>query len=234
MVQSQKKKTVASSSLPGFEPEKAADENVRTWWSAISGDAGEYFVMNLGKKVRVNAVQINFAEQNINPDASQETDYHAYKLYMSNDGKNWELLIDKSKNRTAIPHEYIELSEPVETAYIKVENVHTPKEGKFALLDLRVFGFGYSAQPESVENLSVERNKEDERYASLTWNKVDNVDGYLVRFGYQPDFLNQCIQVKDKNTNNLLLHILTKGVKYYYRVDTYNDSGISEGKIISE
>lgn len=234
MVQSQKKKTVASSSLPGFEPEKAADENVRTWWSAISGDAGEYFVMNLGKKVRVNAVQINFAEQNINPDASQETDYHAYKLYMSNDGKNWELLIDKSKNRTAIPHEYIELSEPVETAYIKVENVHTPKEGKFALLDLRVFGFGYSAQPESVENLSVERNKEDERYASLTWNKVDNVDGYLVRFGYQPDFLNQCIQVKDKNTNNLLLHILTKGVKYYYRVDTYNDSGISEGRIISE
>ena len=61
-----------------------------------------------------------------------------------------------------------------------------------------------------------------------------NADGYLVRFGYQPDFLNQCIQVKDKETTGLLLHILTKGVQYHYRVDSYNDSGITEGIVISE
>lgn len=50
MLQSQNKKSMASSSLPGFESEKATDENVRTWWSAASGNAGEYFVMDLGKK----------------------------------------------------------------------------------------------------------------------------------------------------------------------------------------
>ena len=229
MLQSFNKACMASSSLPGFEPEKAADENVRTWWSAESGNAGEHFVMNFGKKVQINSVQINFAEQDINPEAPKETDYHAYKLYTSNDGHTWKLLADKSGNKTAVPHEYLELSGPVEASYMKVENVHTPKEGKFALLDLRVFGSGYSDKPGQVKELSVKRNQEDERYASLAWNK-----GYLVRFGYQPDFLNQCIQVKGNETTELLLHILTKGVKYYYRVDTYNDSGITEGNVISE
>ena len=234
MLQSFNKACVASSSLPGFEPEKAADENGRTWWSAESGNAGEHFVMNFGKKVQINSVQINFAEQDINPEAPKETDYHAYKLYTSNDGHTWKLLADKSGNKTAVPHEYLELSGPVEASYMKVENVHTPKEGKFALLDLRVFGSGYSDKPGQVKELSVKRNQEDERYASLAWNKVSGTDGYLVRFGYQPDFLNQCIQVKGNETTELLLHILTKGVKYYYRVDTYNDSGITEGNVISE
>ena len=234
MLQSFNKACMASSSLPGFEPEKAADENVRTWWSAESGNAGEHFVMNFGKKVQINSVQINFAEQDINPEATKETYYHAYKLYTSNDGHTWKLLADKSGNKTAVPHEYLELSGPVEASYMKVENVHTPKEGKFALLDLRVFGSGYSDKPGQVKELSVKRNQEDERYASLAWNKVSGADGYLVRFGYQPDFLNQCIQVKGNETTELLLHILTKGVKYYYRVDTYNDSGITEGNVISE
>ena len=234
MLQSFNKACMASSSLPGFEPEKAADENVRTWWSAESGNAGEHFVMNFGKKVQINSVQINFAEQDINPEAPKETDYHAYKLYTSNDGHTWKLLADKSGSKTAVPHEYLELSGPVEASYMKVENVHTPKEGKFALLDLRVFGSGYSDKPGQVKELSVKRNQEDERYASLAWNKVSGADGYLVRFGYQPDFLNQCIQVKGNETTELLLHILTKGVKYYYRVDTYNDSGITEGNVISE
>lgn len=182
----------------------------------------------------MNSVQINFAEQDINPDAPKETDYHAYKLYVSDNGRDWKLIVDKSKNMVAIPHEYVEFPKPIETSFVKIENVHTPKEGKFALLNLRVFGFGYSDKPEIVKELSVKRNKDDERYASLSWNKVSDADGYLVRFGYQPDFLNQCIQVKDKETTDLQLHILTKGVQYHYQVDSYNDSGITEGIVISE
>lgn len=232
MLQSFNKKCTASSSIAGFEPDKASDENVRTWWAAETGNAGEYLIMDLGKEVLVNAIQLNFAEQDIDAKASPETDYHAYKLYLSSDGENWRLFVDKSENKTAVPHDYIEIPAGEKVSFIKVENVHTPKDGKFAMLDLRVFGNGNSALPAQAANLKADRNKEDQRYASLSWDREESADGYLVRFGYQPDFLNQCIQVKGNEKNTLLLHILTKDIKYYYRIDTYNDSGITEGTTV--
>lgn len=234
MIQSYKKECIASSSLSGFNVSNATDENVRTWWSAETGNPGEYFIMNLGKKVRINSFQLNFAEQDINQYAAKETDYHAYKVYVSDDGYTWNLLIDKSTNRTAVPHDYIELDKPINASFVKVENIHTPKNGKFALLDLRGFGYGFSNLPGKIERPTVKRNLEDERFAELTWPRVLNADGYLIRFGYQPDFLNQSIQVKGNETDKLLLHILTKGMKYYYRIDSYNDSGITLGNVISD
>ena len=115
--------------------------------------------------------------------------------------------------------------------HIVEEEEEKRRQDQSAADDLKLF---LPRKPGLVKKLSVQRNQEDERYALLTWDKVSGADGYLVRFGYQPDFLNQCIQVKDCETTDLLLHILTKGVKYHYRVDTYNDSGITEGVVISE
>lgn len=234
MIQSYNKECSASSILDGYDVENASDENIRTWWSAKSGDKGEWMMMNLNKKTTVNAIQINFADQDADLSAPKETEYHAYKLYVSDDAINWELIVDKSENKTIVLHDYIELSKPIEANYIKIENIHTPRKGKFALLDLRVFGSGHSPLPESVKINKIERDKTDERYASLSWEPVKNADGYLVRFGYQPDFLNLCIQVKDKEKSSLLIHILTKGVKYYYRVDSYNDTGITEGIVVND
>jgi len=52
--------------------------------------------------------------------------------------KKWNLLIDKSGNKTDVPHDYIELAKPVEARYIKLENIHMPT-GKFAISGLRIF-----------------------------------------------------------------------------------------------
>lgn len=234
MLQSHNKVCTASSSLEGFDIKNAADENVRTWWSAQTGDQGEWFAMDLGKETTVNAIQINFADQDTEWKASKDLNYHAYKLYVSDNGTNWNLAVDKSDNKTIVSHDYLELASPIKTRYIKTENIHTPLNGKFALLDLRVFGSGHSPLPSSVSIEKVDRDRSDERYASLSWKPVENADGYLVRFGYQPDFLNQCIQVKDKKKASLLIHILTKGIKYYYRVDSYNDTGITEGTVVND
>jgi hypothetical protein len=234
MVQSYLKQCKASSELIGFETKLAADENVRTWWSAKSGKPGEWFVMNLGKKTRVNAVQINFADQDADLNLSESQDYHAYKLYYSENGKDWTIFVDKSNNKTAVPHDYIEFKKPLMASYIKIENVHSPLNGKFALLDLRVFGNGNSPSPKKVGNVSATRDREDERFATVSWKKEDSADGYIVRFGYQPDFLNQCVQLKGNGKESLLIHILTKGIKYYYRVDSYNDSGLTKGETVIE
>lgn len=223
----------ASSSLEGFEPEFASDENIRTWWSASSGDPGEWLVMDLDGQKSIHAIQVNFAEHGQKKDNIND-DYTAYLIYSSRDGENWDLVVDKSNNRRVNPHEFIVLDEAIEASYLRVENAHSMNGGKFAIRDLRLFGSGDGSLPGVMTNFDVERDQKDERFAMLNWEPTDNVDGYLVRFGITPDFLNQTIQVKGNKTNSLMIHILTKGLKYFYRIDTYNENGISRGQVTAE
>ena len=68
----------------------------------------------------------------------------------------------------------------------------------------------------------------------MSWKAAEGAKGYLVRFGIAPDYLNQTIQVKGGDKTTLALHILTKGVKYYYTVDSYNENGVTEGVVVEE
>ena len=52
--------------------------------------------------------------------------YHQYRIYHSIDGQNWELVVDKSDNDKDVPHDYIELREPLKTRYLKIVNEHVP------------------------------------------------------------------------------------------------------------
>ena len=222
------KRCTASSSSAGYPADNASDENVRTWWAAASGGKGEWLCMNLDGKKQVRAIQINFAEHEIDTTAFH-SDFSSYIISISDDGEKWETLIDKSDNRRTNPHEYIVLDRPVETSFIRIENIHAPMSGKFAIRDLRVFGQGNGPAPQQVETPSVVRDSEDERFAGIKWNRVKQADGYMVRFGYAPDFLNLTVQVKGNQTDSLQLHILTRKVGYYYRVDAYNENGYTEG-----
>ena len=48
-----------------------------------------------------------------------------------------------------------------------------------------------------------------------------------------PDALHLNIQVQGAQTNKLTVSCLNAEVKYFYRVDAYNDSGISTGEVTS-
>lgn len=126
-----------SSTLGSFAANKAVDENMKTYWSAATGKSGEWIQSDLGTLSTVYAVQVNYADQDVDTDrlGKQTDQYHQYKLYYSIDGKKWIVMMDKSANKTDVPHEYIELSKPVQALYIKLENVHMPT-GKFAISGL--------------------------------------------------------------------------------------------------
>ena len=224
------KRARASSSLPNHPPELAADENVRTWWSAQTGNAGEWFEMDLGKRCRVNAVQANFAEQDCTSSSLRlPDDSHRYRLLGSVDGKVWLVLVDRSQNQTARPHDYAVLPEVRTLRFLRIENVRMPAGGKFALRDLRVFGHGEEAPPPPVAAPQVTRHADD-RNVTVRWQPVAHTDGYLVRFGTAPDKLWQCIQMQAGFSSSLTFHALNRGVTYSWRVDAFNGSGLTPGR----
>jgi xylan 1,4-beta-xylosidase len=220
------KPVLVSSTYGNYAPNKAVDENMKTYWSAASGNRGEWIQTDLGAVSTVYAIQINYADQDVDTDRlGKRTDqFHQYKLYYSSDGKKWTVLIDKSTNKTDIPHEYVELAKPVQARYLKIENIHMPT-GKFALSGFRVFGNANSAKPEAVKDFIVLRTEKDKRSAFLKWRPSDNAYAYNIYYGTAPDKLYTCIMVHGHN--EYWLKTMDRMKTYYFTIEAVNESGVS-------
>jgi len=213
-----------SSSLSGYPANNAVDESIKTYWSAATGAPGEWISTDLGGECTVKAIQINYADQDADLMGKQEGIYHQYKLYSSKDGKKWSLLLDKSKNTTDVPHDYIELSQAVDIRYIKLENLHVPT-GKFAVSGLRVFGLGHGSKPDTVRNFLVLRTEKDKRSAWIKWSPVANAYTYNIYMGTAPDKLYNCIMVY--GANEYWLKSMDKEVPYFFSIEAINENGTS-------
>jgi xylan 1,4-beta-xylosidase len=214
-----------SSSLTGYPPNYAVDESIKTYWSAKTGDSGEWISSDLGEISTIKAVQINYADQNATIMGKQPGLYHQYKLYYSTDGEKWTVLTDKSKNLTDVPHDYIELTKPVEGRFIKIVNLHVPT-GKFAISGLRVFGLGHGSRPDPVTGFIVLRTEKDKRSAWLKWTAADNAYAYNIYMGTAPDKLYNCIMVY--GANEYWLKAMDKDIPYYFRIESINENGVSD------
>ena len=129
-----------------------------------------------------------------------------------------------------MPHDYIELPDPVEARFIKLENIHVPT-GKFALSGLRVFGNGHGDKPDPVKNFVVLRTEKDKRSAWLKWTPVDNAYGYNIYVGTAPDKLYNCIMVY--SANDYWFKAMDKTIPYYFTIEAINENGVSlSSKII--
>jgi xylan 1,4-beta-xylosidase len=218
------KPVVVSSTLDAYYPNYAVDENIKTYWSAATANKGEFIQTDLGNTSTVRAIQINYADQDVAYLGKTLDKYHQYKLYHSTDGKKWNVLIDKSNNKTDVPHDYIELDQPVETRFIKLENIHMPG-GKFAISGLRVFGNGHHNKPDTVKQFIVLRTKKDQRSAWIRWSPVDNAFAYNIYMGTAPDKLYNCIMVH--NANEYYCKTMDKEIPYYFTIEAINENGIS-------
>ena len=216
-----------SSTLGNYAANKANDEDLKTYWSAETGNPGEWIQSDLGKVSTVNAIQINYADQDVADDRlGKRTDqYHQYKLHYSLDGKKWKILVDKSANKTDVPHEYVELAEPVQARYIKLENIHMPT-GKFALSGFRIFGNGNGNAPEKVKQFMVFRTEKDKRSAFIKWSPSNDAYAYNISYGTAPDKLYTTIMVH--GNNEYWLKTLDRMKTYYFTIEAINENGVSE------
>lgn len=215
---------VSSTLAPGHPANDAVDEDIKTYWSAATGDKGEWIESDLGALSTVNAIQINYADQDAEFLGKQQGIYHQYRLLASADGKKWTILVDKSDNHTDIPHEYVELPSPTKTRYIRLENIHMPT-GKFAISGLRVFGKGSGVAPDAVRDLVVLRTEKDKRSAWIKWSPVQNAYAYNLYLGAAPDKLYTCIMVYD--ANDYFYKGMDKEKTYYFKIEAINENGVS-------
>jgi hypothetical protein len=220
------KPVTVSSTYGGYLPNNAVDENIKTYWSAASDKPGEWIQSDLGSLSTVTALQINYADQDVDSAFLGKSAgvYHRYILYHSIDGKQWSVLVDKSKNRTDVPHDYVELSKPVKTRYIKLENIKMPT-GKFAISGLRIFGRGSGTPPDTVKQFFVLRGEKDKRSAWIKWSPVPGAWAYTIYAGIAPDKLYHSIMVH--NTNEYYFKAMDKTQPYYFCIEAVNENGLS-------
>jgi xylan 1,4-beta-xylosidase len=224
-----KKPVTVSSTLGSFFANYAVDENIKTYWSARTADKGEWLQTDLGQICTVHAIQINYADQDAEFLGKQTGIYHQYEIYHSLDGKKWDLLVDKSKNKSDVPHDYIELEKPLNTRFIKLVNIHMPT-GKFAISGLRIFGNGNGEKPQPIKDLYVLRTEKDKRSAYIKWSPVDNAFAYNFYYGTAPDKLYNSVLIYD--FNEYWFKAMDRQKTYYFAMEAVNENGVSERTVV--
>jgi xylan 1,4-beta-xylosidase len=223
MLLSYNKPVVASSQLFDHPAENAINEDVRSYWSAQTGDKGEWLMVNLNGIYTVNAVQVNFAEHDAHLYGRQKGCRYRYLLEYSVDGEQWLVLSDKTLNTEDTPHDFICLDVPVKAAFVRLKDIEMP-DGKSAVSGLRVFGKGNGKIPPDVKRLEVTRDN-DRRIAHLKWERLKGVTGYNICFG--PSSNKMALNYMVYGKNNLDIRSLSVDSAYSFRVEAFNENGIS-------
>ena len=219
------KKMSASSSLPGHSPSNANDEKVETWWAGTTGNPGEWLAIDLGKPMRLNAVQVNFADHNFNVRPPHGPVVYRYHVETSSDGESWSVIADRSDNDSIdSPHELFVLDSPVETRYVRVVNDGN-LDGSFSLFDLRVFGNGGGVVPAAVEGFKAVRDSDDRRAWSFSWDPSEGADGYVLRWGIGEDALTHSMVVYD---NKYEARYFNRDSDYRFSITPFNENGLGE------
>ena len=209
------------------------DEEIRDWWSAKTGDKGEWIAVDLQEKPTINAIQINFADvdtKTLGRPTVQKG--YQYLIESSDDKQTWKTVIDKSTSNEDLPHPYFELTKPIKARFIRVMNVNTP-DGKFAISGLRVFGRNTNIDCfDIVKEFEVKRDEKDGCVVKLSWDKVAAATGYNIRYGIAKDKLYLNYMVYDKT--EATIRSLVKDTHYWFAIDVFGENGVVKSKYKAE
>ena len=220
------KTMTASSSLNNnMLPQKAADDNIKTWWSARTGTGGEWLKMDLGSVMSVEAIQACFADEGFKSyryDANIPT--YKYIIEGSTDNENWHMLADRSTNNKDQIYELLLMPSPEQVRYIRITNKARFTVGQFSLTELRVFGHADIEKPNAVEGFTAERPT-DRRRMTMSWEPSEDAEGYIVRWGSTEDHIDHAARVY---TNSVDYGFFDKRGTYYVYVQPFNEAGLGK------
>ena len=240
MLLSAGKSVTASSFVPGNEPEKAAEENVQTWWRAASNSREEWLCLDLGGTYEVHAVQVNFADDRISIPTPGEMVgdmtgaryidgsemFTQWKLEASEDGESWFLISDKSEAKTDLSHDFLVCEEGYRARFFRLSEMAVPYAQNPCISGLRIFGLGQKEAPQKAAFTAVRTGTLD---MEVTIEPQENTVGYNILFGSSPEKLYHSYMVFEPGTKRV--GALVEGRDYVVRVDSFNESGITEGTV---
>ena len=228
MLLSYNKDVEVSSQHKGYDAANMTDEDIRTYWSATSGDANEWSIVDLDKECDIRAIQLNFAEHETYIRGRQEGIKHRYTIESSSDRESWHMVDNQSESTTDNTHNYIELTAPLKARYIRVSNVEVP-DGTFAISGLRVFGKAEGEVPSEVTQFVAQRSVEDRRDVTLSWNAVEGAVGYNITYGESEELMYHNYMVYD--TTALEIRTLNTESSYCFTIEPFNECGVGRKSV---
>lgn len=79
--------------------------------------------------------------------------------------------------------------------YVRIPNL-SKVDGKFSLMDMRVFGKDRRGRLGQVTGFDVSRNQDDHRMFTFSWNTMGTADGYILRCGLDKNHLTHAVTVE--------------------------------------
>lgn len=229
------KRVEASSYSAGHEPEKAAEENIQTFWQAASAAPGEWLELDLGAEMDVHAVQINFADGKLDlPMGGAEVDGRyidpvpgrtRWTLAGAGNGREFSVLADRAEAETDLPHECLIWENGKRLRYLRLTVLEVPYSQKPCISGLRAFGKGGGEIPQ-VPRFTARRVGDLDMEISMD---SAGASGYNVLWGHAPEKL---YHSRLTYQNALRIGALVKGQDYYIRVDAFNENGIAHGQTV--
>ncbi len=237
MLLSSRKAATASSFVPGYEPEKAVEENVQNWWKAASGSREEWLCIDLGGIFDIHAVQVNFADDKpdipcpgeIRPGSQaryidEEDRVTRWKLEGSADGNSWFVIEDKSGACTDLSQDLIIREKGFSARYLRLSDMEVPFGQNPCVSGLRVFGLGEGSKP-SVPQFEAKRDGALDMKVTIA--EQQDAQGFNILFGESPEKLYHSYMTFTPGLCRV--GALIKDRDYYVRVDAFNENGITEG-----
>lgn len=224
MLLSLNKPVRSSSEAEGHSAQGVNDENYTTFWLADKNDDRQWLEIDLGNISTINALQVNFYDYKSDLYGRYPDLHHRYSIEGSNDGKNWFMIADKTESFRDAPNDYIELETPVKARYIRYNNVKVPTPN-LAISALRVFGNGNGKVPKTVKHFDPKRH-DDRRDITISWDPVDNAQGYNILWGIAPDKMYSSWMVYGDEGTHTMKSLNTDQV-YYFAIEAFNENGVS-------
>ena len=200
------------------------DENPKSFWVADANNNQQWVKIEMLNRGNIYAFQLNFHDHESGIYTRVEGLRHRFILEVSEDGKNWQTVVDRSNSCKDSPNAYIVLNQPVKARFVRYKNIEVPGNN-LALSEIRVFGLGLEKKPAGVKGFKVTRQA-DRRDAAFSWKPVKGAQGYNIRWGIAPDKMYQSWLVYDVNKH--FMCCLDRDTPYYFSIEAFNENGISE------